>query len=240
MTLVEGHDELRLALDAGMIPTELFWAPDLVRDDQARLLDDVAATGARITSVGRAVFDKIAYREGADGWLAVAPTPGGDLAALALGDPALVLVAEGVEKPGNLGALLRNTDAFGADGLVSAGAATDLGNPNVVRASKGTVFAVPTAAAETVDVVRWARGAGLRLVVTTPAATTPLAAADLTVPTALVVGTEATGVTDTWLEAADETVAIPMVGRVNSLNTATAGALALYEASRQRTGPPLP
>lgn len=233
VTLVEGHDELRLALGAGMTPTELWWAPELVRDDE--LLHEVGATGARIVSVSRPVFEKVAYREGADGWLAVAPTPGHDLADLAPGDPALVLVAEGIEKPGNLGALLRNVEAFGADALVSAGAVTDLGNPNVVRASKGTVFAVPSAAAASEDVVAWARGAGLRIVVTTPAATTPLAAVDLTGPTALVIGSEATGVTDTWLDAADETVVVPMAGRVNSLNAATSGALALYEATRQRT-----
>jgi TrmH family RNA methyltransferase len=232
VTLVEGHDELRLALDAGMAPTEVFWAPELADDDA--LLDELGARGARITSVGRAVFEKIAYREGADGWLALAATPGADLDAVPLGEPALVLVAEGIEKPGNLGALLRNVEAFGADALVSAGPATDLGNPNVVRASKGTVFAVPVAAAPSSEVVTWARGAGMRIVVTTPDGTTRLADADLAGPTALVVGTEATGVTDTWLDAADETVVIPMVGRVNSLNAATAGALALYEATRQR------
>ena len=232
VTLVEGHDELRLALDAGMVPHELWWAPDLVRDDD--LLDEVGATGARIVSVSRPVFEKVAYREGADGWLAVAPTPGHDLADLAPGDPALVLVAEGIEKPGNLGALLRNVEAFGADALVSAGAVTDLGNPNVVRASKGTVFAVPVAAASSAEVIGWARRTGLRVVVTTPAATTPLARADLTGPVALVVGAEATGVTDAWLDAADDAALIPMAGRVNSLNAATAGALALYEAVRQR------
>jgi RNA methyltransferase, TrmH family len=233
VTLVEGHDELRLALDAGMVPRELWWAPDLARDDD--LLDEVTAAGTRIVSVSRTVFEKVAYREGADGWLAVAPTPGHALAALGLREPALVLVAEGIEKPGNLGALLRNVEAFGADALVSAGAVTDLGNPNVVRASKGTVFAVPSAAATSDEAVAWARHAGLRLVVTTPAATTPLAAVDLAGPTALVIGSEATGVTGTWLDAADETVVIPMAGRVNSLNASTSGALALYEANRQRS-----
>lgn len=233
-TLVEGHDELRLALSAGMVPRELWWAPDLVHPDQHDLLELAAAAGAGVTSVSRPVFEKVAYREGADGWLALASTPGRELVSLTLGDPALVLVAEGIEKPGNLGALLRNVEAFGADALVSAGSVTDLGNPNVVRASKGTVFAVPSAAASSVDVVAWARAAGLRIVVTTPAAATALADADLAVPTALVIGSEATGVTDTWLEAADETVVIPMTGRVNSLNAATSGALALYEAARQR------
>lgn len=233
VTLVEGHDELTLALDAGLVPTELYWAPDLVGD--TALLARVEALGTAVASMSRPVFEKIAYREGADGWLAVAPAPGVGFADLVLGDPALVLVAEGIEKPGNLGALLRSVEAFGADALVSARPTTDLGNPNVVRASKGTVFAVQTATAPSEEVVNWARETGLRVVATTPAGTTPLAAADLTGPTALVVGTEATGVTDTWLDAADKTVVIPMAGRVNSLNAATSGALALYEAVRQRT-----
>ena len=144
-TLVEGHDELRLALSAGMVPHELWWAPDLVRADQHGLVELARAAGASVTSVSRPVFEKVAYRDGADGWLALTSSPGLELADLTLRDPALVLVAEGIEKPGNLGALLRNVEAFGADALVSAGSVTDLGNPNVVRASKGTVFAVPSA-----------------------------------------------------------------------------------------------
>ena len=233
VTLVEGHDELRLALDAGVRPSELFWAPTLA-GDRADTVDAVRATGARVTSVGRDVFTKIAYRESPDGWLAVVPAPDRPLAELELGPNPLVLVAEGVEKPGNVGAMLRTAEACGVDAVVAASAGTDFGNPNVVRASKGTVFAVPVAAASGDDVLAWLRGRGLRIAVTTPAGATRLDRAGLEGPVALVVGTEATGVTDLWLDNADETVVIPMRGTVNSLNAATAAALGLYEATRQR------
>lgn len=233
-TLIEGHDELRLALQAGVRPTELYWAPSLARVDQSGLVDAARAAGARVTSVTREVFDRIAYREGPDGWLAVAPDPSRTLEQIALGPRPLVLVAEGIEKPGNIGAMLRTAEACGADAVVGASTVTDFGNPNAVRASKGTVFAVPVASAPSADVLGWLRDNGIRIAVTTPAGTTALADAGLDGPVAIVVGAESTGVTDLWLQHADETVVIPMRGKVNSLNAATAGAVALFEANRQR------
>ncbi|MFP5023270.1 TrmH family RNA methyltransferase [Pseudonocardia phyllosphaerae] len=240
VTLVEGHDELSLALDAGVRPTELYWAPDLVSGDGTdALLDRVRDTGARTISVSREVFARIAYRESPDGWLAVAPSPVRSLDDLELRPDALVLVAEGVEKPGNVGAMLRTAEACGADAVVTASAeraGTDFANPNVVRASKGTVFAVPVATGTSEQVLDWLRRRGVRVVVTTPAGRTELGRADLTGPTALVIGTEATGVTGLWLDGADDTVVIPMRGTVNSLNASIAAAVALYEATRQRDG----
>lgn len=234
VTLIEGHDELALALDAGVRPTEVYWAPDLVRD--AALLERTA--GARTFSVSREVFARIAYRESPDGWLAVAPAPGRPLDELVLRPDALVLVAEGVEKPGNVGAMLRTAEACGVDAVVVASAeraGTDFANPNVVRASKGTVFAVPVASASTSQVLDWLRHNGIATFVTTPAGATELGRADLTGPSALIVGTEATGVTTAWLESADATVVIPMHGTVNSLNASIAAAVVLFEAVRQRT-----
>ncbi|WP_308252426.1 RNA methyltransferase [Pseudonocardia sp. KRD291] len=233
-TLVEGHDELRLALRAGVRPTELYWAPSLVRDEHRGLVDDVRDAGARVTSVSRDVFDRIAYREGPDGWLAVVPDPGSALGDIVLGPRPLVLVAEGIEKPGNIGAMLRTAEACGVDAVVGASTVTDFGNPNAVRASKGTVFAVPVASAPSVEVLDWLRAHGIRVAVTTPAGTTALGDTRLDGPVAIVVGAESTGVTDLWLDNADETVVIPMRGKVNSLNAATAGAVALFEANRQR------
>lgn len=233
-TLIEGHDELRLALRAGVRPTELYWAPSLVRAEHAGLADDVRAAGARVTSVSREVFERIAYREGPDGWLALAPDPSRPLSQIALGPRPLVLVAEGIEKPGNVGAMLRTAEACGVDAVIGASTVTDFGNPNAVRASKGTVFAVPVASAPSAEVLDWLRRNRIRIAVTTPAGSTVLAEASLDGPVAVVVGAESTGVTDLWLAHADETVLIPMRGRVNSLNAATAGAVALFEANRQR------
>lgn len=233
-TLIEGHDELRLALEAGVRPSELFYAPALIRDDQRTLADAARAAGASITSVSVPVFKKIAYRESPDGWLAVAPTPGMPLAEIEAGRNPLILVCEGIEKPGNLGAMLRTADAAGADAVISAAPVTDFGNPNAVRASKGTVFVVPVASARSEDVLGWLRQHGIMIAVTTPQGTTRLSDAGLAGPVGLVIGAESTGVTDLWLEQADMTLMIPMHGRVNSLNAATAAALALYEANRQR------
>ncbi|MDN5861068.1 MAG: RNA methyltransferase [Pseudonocardia sp.] len=234
VTLVEGHDELRLALRAGVVPRTLYWAPGIVTPERCGVVDELAARGVSVVGVSDAVFAKIAYRESPDGLLAVADAPGRPLADLVLRPDPLVLVGEGIEKPGNLGAMLRTAEAFGVDAVVAASPATDLGNPNVVRASKGTVFAVPVAAAASQDVLAWLRDRGLAVVVTTPAGDAAIGATDLTGPTAIVVGAESAGVTDLWLRAADARVVIPMRGRVNSLNAATAAALALYEADRQR------
>ncbi len=234
VTLVEGVDELRMALAAGVRPRELWWAPEIARSGDAGLATDLRAAGARVTSVSTEVFARVAYRESPDGWLAVVPSPGRALADLEPGPQPLLLVAEAVEKPGNLGALLRTAEACGVAAALSASGVTDLGNPNVVRASKGTVFALPVAAAPSEEVLAWLRTRGVRVAVTTPAGTTPLPDADLTGPVAVVVGAESTGVSAQWLEHADVTVAIPLLGRVNSLNAAAAGAMALYEAVRQR------
>jgi TrmH family RNA methyltransferase len=157
------------------------------------------------------------------------------LDALRLGATPLLLVAEGVEKPGNLGAMLRTADAAGVDAVVACDPRTDWGNPNVVRASKGALFAVQVASATTGEARAWMADREIKFVVATPDATTPYTDADLRSPSAIVVGAERQGVSAAWLERPLETVSIPMVGRVNSLNVSIAAALMVYEAVRQRT-----
>lgn len=235
LMLVEGYEELSLALTAGAVPMSLYVCPELVRDTQnLTAIDTVAALGTEIVHVNTRVFERIAYRESPDGWLAVVPTVPTDLAALKLGPNPLTLVCESVEKPGNLGAMLRTADAVGADAVIAATPITDWGNPNVVRASKGTVFAVPVAAADSADVVSWAKAGGLRVVAATPDTDTLFTDVDFTGPTAIAVGSEKHGLTDTVLASADARVRIPMAGLANSLNVATSAAIILYEAIRQR------
>ncbi len=237
-TLLEGYDELRLALDAGVRPHLLLHCPELMLDAtaQGQVVRTVAATGVETIRLSRAAFEKVAYREGADGFLAVVDTVDRAPSALALAASPLVLIAEGVEKPGNLGAMLRTADAAGVDAVVAAAPVTDWGNPNVVRSSKGTVFSVPVAAADTAETLAWVRDKGLRVVAATPAADTRHTDADLTGPVAIAVGTEKHGLTGEALDAADVKVRIPMSGKVNSLNVATSAAIVLYEAVRQRSG----
>ena len=176
----------------------------------------------------------MAYREGPDGWLAVMPILSRPLNSLSLPPTPLLLVAESVEKPGNLGAMLRSADAAGVDGVIVCDPTTDVNNPNVVRSSKGTLFSVPVAEAASAEALDWLRLHKILIVAATPQAKIIYTQADLHGPVAIVVGTEKEGLTPTWLKAADVAVSIPMRGRVNSLNVATAATLMMYEAVRQR------
>jgi RNA methyltransferase, TrmH family len=233
-TLVEGYEELGLALDAGVRPIALYFCPDLQAPEQEALLDRAAAAGVELVQLSRSAFEKVAYRESPDGWLAVVPAVATDLAGLRLGPDPLVLVCEAVEKPGNLGAILRTADAAGVAAVLAADPVTDWGNPNLVRASKGTVFAVPVAGAGGPAVLGWLRELGIAVVAATPHTDLAYTDVDLTGPTAIAVGTEKEGLSAEWLRAAQHRVMIPMAGRANSLNVATSAAIITYEAVRQR------
>lgn len=249
--LVEGLEETTLAVAAGTRLRSLYVCPELFGAGADELLPRLRAAADEVVRLGRAAFEKVAYREGPDGVLAVAATPSRPLAGLfadpaaddpAAADPAadaarsapLVVLAQGVEKPGNLGAMLRTADGAGVDALVAADPVTDWGNPNVIRASKGTVFAVPVAAATTAQVLAWLEAGGIALVATTPDTDLEYADVDYTGPIALAVGAEKTGLTDDVLAAATHRVRIPMAGRADSLNVATSAAIVTYEAVRQR------
>ncbi len=241
LTRVEGYDEIRLALESGMQPTVVFFCPELFRDARgAELLEQVQGTNAEIIQVNRPVFEKIAYRENPDALLAIFPVPTRQLADLVLRQPPLLVVAESVEKPGNLGAILRSADAAGLDAVIVCDPTTDLYTPNVVRSSRGTLFTVPVAEATSADALNWLRERHIAIVATTPNTDMVYTAADLRGPVAIAVGTEDKGLTETWLKEADVSVRIPMQGRINSLNVATATTLLLYEALRQRTSLPSP
>ncbi len=237
VTVVDGYEELSLALDAGVVPESVLHCPELMLDPagQGALVERARALGATTMRLSRTAFEKVAYREGPDGFLAVVPVAGVALDDLLLPPDPLVLVCEGIEKPGNLGAMLRTADAAGVAAVVAADPETDWGNPNVVRSSKGTVFSVPVASATTEEVLGWLRRTGIRLVATTPDTATSHTAVDYRGPVAVAIGTEKEGLSALALEAAEERVRIPMVGRVNSLNAAAAAAVVVYEAVRQRS-----
>ncbi len=236
LTLVEGYEELALALEAGVLPETLYHCPELMLDPagQARLVREVAARGTEVVRLSRAAFEKASYREGPDGVLAVVPSLTRSCADLRVGATALVLLCEAVEKPGNLGAMLRTADAAGVEAVVAADPVTDWGNPNLVRASKGTVFSVPVASDPTAEALAWLDAAGITLVATTPDTDLDHTDVDYTGPVAVAVGTEKHGLTRAVLDHAAHRVRIPMVGRANSLNVATSAAVVLYEAVRQR------
>lgn len=236
VTLLEGLEETRLAMSAGAVPEALYLCEDLMREPAlgSALADEVRAVGGAVVRLSRPVFEKVAYREGPDGVLAVAPVPGRPLPELELPPDPLVLLSQGVEKPGNLGAMLRTADAAGVAAVVAADPVTDWGNPNVVRASKGTLYTVPVSATDTATALDWLAERGIALVATTPDTDQWHTDVDYTGPVAVAVGAEKTGLTGGLLRAATHRVRIPMAGRADSLNVATSAAIVLYEAVRQR------
>jgi RNA methyltransferase, TrmH family len=234
VTLVEGLAEIELALAAGVQPQALYHCRQLATAESLPLAERVAAIGTEVIHLSRPVFEKVSYREGPDGWLAVVPAVETELASVQLPPRPLVLVCAGLEKPGNLGAILRTADAAGVAAVIAADPVTDWGNPNVVRASKGTVFSVPVASASTAEVLDWTAKHGLQIVAATPDADTLVTDTDLTGPTAIAVGAEQAGLPPDWLDSASVRVRIPMFGKADSLNVSTSAAIIAYEAVRQR------
>ena len=228
LMLVEGYDEIQLALSSGYQPQTLLTSPEITSRQ-------MTAVSAETLTVSRAAFEKMSYRENPDGWLAIFPIPHRTLDDLKLSDMPLVIVAESIEKPGNLGAILRTADAAQVDAVLLCDPRVDLWNPNVVRASRGAVFSVPVVEAENALVLEWLKSRKIRLVAATPSADVSYTHIDLRQPVAIAVGTEDEGLTEFWLSYADVKVMIPMMGKVNSLNVSVSTALIAYEAVRQRS-----
>jgi TrmH family RNA methyltransferase len=233
--LVEGYRELTRALEAGIDVHEVYVCPGLyLGSNEAALVASMAVAGADVIEMGEAPFRKISYRDRPEGLVAVAAQFDTGLRRLDLtGDP-LLLVIEAIEKPGNLGTMLRTADAAGCRAVIVCEAATDPFNPNVVRASLGTLFTVPLAVAGTAETLDALAAARIPTVATTPDAGPTLYDVDLTGPLALVVGSEQYGLSDEWLAGSTAAARIPMAGSADSLNAAMAAGVALFEAVRQR------
>jgi len=226
--LVEGYDEIQLAISAGYQPQTILTAPELV----SREINEVSAENITVT---RAVFEKMSYRENPDGWLAVFPIPRTSLDDLRLGESPLVIVAESIEKPGNLGAILRTADAARVDALLVCDPRVDVWNPNVVRASRGAVFSVPVIESDNNSALKLLKARKIRVLAATPSAEALYSDVNMRDALAIAVGTEDEGLTDFWMSNADMKIKIPMMGKVNSLNVSVSTALILYEAVRQRS-----
>ena len=235
LTLVDGARELRRVLESGIEVVEAFVCEPLLAGEDARAaLDALRAGGVAVTTTSEAAFAKLAFGDRAEGLVAVVRTP-----SLALDDlrpPAdpLILVIEAVEKPGNVGAVLRSADGAGVDAVIAASPRTDLANPNVIRASAGTFFAVPMAAAPSEEVRSWLRERGIRIVAARVDGALAYTDADLTGPLAIVVGSEAEGLTGAWHAPDIEAIHLPMLGIADSLNVSVSAAILAYEARRQR------
>jgi TrmH family RNA methyltransferase len=241
LTVVEGVREVGRALQCGLVPHEAYVCPELIGDEAREVvtqLEEIAEDGRfPLNTITPEIFQKIAYRGQSGGLLLVIPYLQRTLADLPLSPSPFLAVIENVEKPGNLGAILRTADAAGVHGVMVCSdgtATTDMHNPNVVRASLGTLFSVPIVTCTTREAIGWLQERGIQIVVATPEAEAVYTAVNLQLPTALITGSEAHGISRQWLDAATVQVTIPMQGIADSLNLATATALLLYEVVRQR------
>lgn len=232
--LVEGARETLRALEAGVVLREVYIAPELFNSEAASVAHQLRATPAELVELSDEAFRKASYRDTPDGVLVVAESWSPRLETLEVPDDALLLVIDGLEKPGNVGALLRTADAAAVSAVFLTGSGTDVFNPNVIRASMGSVFSRPVIPTGVGELAGWLANHGIAVVATSPGATREFWDADLSGAMAIVVGSEQRGLEADWLDAADTRVKIPMGGLADSLNVATAGALLLYEALRQR------
>lgn len=234
--LVEGYRELKRALDNGYQPWQIVTCPDLYMGTHEHLLvDRCTAAGADHIICTAPVFSKISARDRPDGLIAIGPQIHKTLAELSLPPNALVIVAEAIEKPGNLGTILRSADSAGAAAVIVCDHCTDLQNPNVVRASIGTLFSLPVVDTSTQEAIAFLKANHFTILAATPHADALYSDYDLTGNTAIVVGAEQYGLSDAWLKSDTILpVRIPMLGQCDSLNVASATTILLYEAVRQR------
>jgi TrmH family RNA methyltransferase len=228
LMLVEGVYEIETALRSGLAPQTVYTSTEVAGDRKLTI------SNVECVMVSPQVFAKISYRDNPDGWLAVFPIPHHTLDELKMSAFPFVVIAEAVEKPGNLGAILRTADAAGVDALLVCDPRVDIYNPNVVRASRGTLFTVPVVQVRNQQALGWLQKNKIMILAATPSATKIYNEVDLRQSAAIAVGTEDEGLSDFWLSHADEKVLIPMKGKVNSLNVAVSVAIISYEVVRQR------
>jgi TrmH family RNA methyltransferase len=229
--LIEGYREIKRAADAGIKFDSLFTCPEFFLGTNESAL--IRQINAQMFDLPKFLFEKISYRDRPDGLLGVAHQMKMPLMKMVT-EKGIYVVAEAIEKPGNLGTILRSSDAVGAKGVIVCDRCTDIYNPNVVRASVGTLFTLPVVEAGSEETIKWLKENQIQIVAATPAAPFLFTEAPLGGSVAIVVGTEQLGLTKKWLDAADICVKIPMQGVADSLNVAMATTVLLYEALRQR------
>ncbi|MBO7237173.1 MAG: RNA methyltransferase [Kiritimatiellae bacterium] len=234
--IVEGFRECRRALDNGYRPRAIFHCPDfyLKNENEPAIVEECRAKGAEVFTCSRQCFTKIAYKERPDGLLMVGPHVTVKLSDLNLPENALVIVTEAIEKPGNLGTILRSADAAKVAAVIVCNRTTDIHNPNVVRASTGTMFSVPIAEATSDEALEFLKSRGFKILAATPHAEKLHFEVDLTGNVAIALGAEQYGLTAKWMDGAELRVRIPMLGLADSLNVSAAATILVYEAVRQR------
>lgn len=235
LIVIEGLREIALAVGSGIKIETLFFCKEIANSSLDELLTNLSITEKVVFEVNKAVFAKMAYREDSDGIIALAKPIQTLLSDLKLSKKPLLIVLESVEKPGNLGAVLRTADAANVDAVIVCDERTDFYNPNVIRSSVGCVFTTQVVAAKTEDVVKYLKEKNIKSYAALLSdSSKPYYNFDYTQATALVMGTEADGLTQKWQNGADEHIIIPMSGKIDSLNVSNATAILTFEAKRQR------
>ena len=240
--VVEGRRELLHCIEAGYIPFAVFFCPEIISEsDRAEIEQTIEkqnmAKGGKMPlaiEVPQQLYDKVAYRGGTEGVIAEMYCKGLTLDSLKLKENPLIVVLESVEKPGNLGAVLRSADASGVDAVIVCDPLTDMYNPNLIRSSIGAIFTVPVATAKSDEAIAWLKDKGAKIYTAQLQNSEWYYDTDMKGATAIVMGTEATGLTNAWRNAADAHIKIPMLGRLDSLNVSVSAAILMYEAVRQR------
>jgi TrmH family RNA methyltransferase len=230
--LIEGKRELSLAIKGGYKLETLLFFPDLFSESEANAMSQY---GIEIIEISKEVFQKLAHRDTTEGVIAVVNAKKHELNSLKIESKnPLILVAEAPEKPGNIGALLRTADAANVDAVIIANPKSDLYNPNIVRSSVGCVFTTEIAMATSEDVIAFLKKYNFNIFSAILQESEPYHTQDYTLPTAIIVGTEANGLTQEWRDAATKNISIPMQGVIDSMNVSVAAGILIFEAKRQR------
>lgn len=229
--LIEGQREISLANKGGFEIDTILFVPELISESQ---ISKLTSQPTNLIEISKEVYQKLAYRDTTEGILAVAKTKPNRLSDLKLSKNPLILVAEAPEKPGNIGALLRTADAANLDAVIIANPKSDLYNPNIVRSSVGCLFTNQIATGTTSEIIAFLKTQKINIYCATLQNSNSYLTQDFTEATALVVGTEATGLTEEWRTAAKQNIIIPMEGEIDSMNVSVAAAILIFEAKRQR------
>jgi RNA methyltransferase, TrmH family len=227
--LIEGKREIELAIKGKFEIESVLFVPDLISEKQLKEYPN-----SNLIEISKEVYQKLAYRDTTEGILAVAKTKSTTITDLKLSSKPLILVAEAPEKPGNIGAILRTADAANLDAVIIANPKSDMYNPNIVRSSVGCLFTNQIATGTTQEIIDFLKLKNINIYAATLQNSTSYHTQDFTQPTALVVGTEATGLSEEWRKAATQNIIIPMQGEIDSMNVSVAAAILIFEAKRQR------
>ena len=232
--VIEGLREIRLALTGGFRMTDLFYCPGIISESDLQSLNFQSENNDALIEISIDVFNRMAYRKDSGGVIALAEPRRLGFSDIPLKKQPLLLVLETVEKPGNLGALLRTADAANLDAVIICDPQTDIYNPNAIRSSIGCIFTMPLVTTSSEEAIQWMRSSGIKMFGTALTATHHYHETNFSQPAAIIMGSEAFGLSKIWMDGSDDLIKIPMMGKIDSMNVSASAAIVIYEALRQR------